>query len=207
MVKTLDDFKTAAQSTGVQAIPYSSPRGDAASIQRDIASRKKELASFKDWKEYDRDKIENYKSIRLENEIIKKRQDYIDGLKAKGTDASQFQKELDENKKNVKSYEAKIAAINDEVSKAADVWERLYKLRGGQREKFDDVLSKLYSSKSSPSPHLPSSPTEEDKKKLFEYIDTITAHIKSEAVRHAKEEENDYNAKRNMDNVLRRTSE
>ena len=98
--QTLDDFKTAAQSTGVQAIPYSSPRGDAASIQRDIASRKKELASFKDWKEYDRDKIENYKSIRLENEIIKKRQDYIDGLKAKGTDASQFQKELDENKKN-----------------------------------------------------------------------------------------------------------
>src|SRR5262245_45077805 len=49
----LKDFKAAAESRGVQAIPFSSPRGDAAAIQRDIDSRKQELASFKEWKEYD----------------------------------------------------------------------------------------------------------------------------------------------------------
>ncbi len=205
--QTLDEFKTAAGSTGVQSIPYSSPRGDGAAIQRDIDSRKEELRAFKDWKEYDRAKIENYKKIRLENEIIKKRKDYIAELKSRNVDASQFEKEVDENFKNVKSYEDNVVDINNEVSKAADVWDKLTRLRGGQREKFNDVLSKLSSSKSSPSTHLPSSPTEEDKKQLFEYIDTITAHIQSEAVKHAVEETNDKNAKQNMDNVLKRTSE
>src|SRR5262245_35583499 len=56
--QTLDDFKTASLAKGVESIPFSSLRGDAASIQRDIENWKRTTASFSDWKEYDRSKAE-----------------------------------------------------------------------------------------------------------------------------------------------------
>ncbi len=205
--QNLDDFKSGAQSRGVESIPFSSLRGDAGSINRDIESWKEKTASFQKWETYERKKIENYKQIRLENDDLKKRQEYVASLKSKNVDASQFEKELDPINKKIKNYKEEIEAINYEISKAIDAWDRLGRLRGGLREKFDDVLYKLADAKSSPNRYLGSNPTEEDKRKLIGYINDIEAGIKSQLNGHAEAEKACFNAKQNMENVLRRNSE
>jgi hypothetical protein len=205
--QNLDDFRVAAQNKGVQSIPFSSLRSDAGSIQGDINSWKQTTASFQEWKAYDRQKAENYKNIRLENETIKSRQDNINSLKSRNVDASQFEKELEGNYSKVKSYQQNIEAINYEVSKAVDAWDKLGKLRGKQREKFNDVLYKLSDAKSSPNPYLGSNPTPEDKAKLMGYIKDIEDGIKSEIAGHTDAEKACFNAKQNMESVLRRNSE
>jgi hypothetical protein len=93
------------------------------------------------------------------------------------------------------------------LAKAVDAWDRLYLLRGGLREKFDDVLSKLSSAKSYPNEYLGSSPSDENKKNLIDYINVIDAHIKSQAANHLKSETEALNAKINMEKVLKRDSE
>jgi hypothetical protein len=204
--QTLDDFRVAAQSKGVQSIPFPSLRGDAESIQGDVESWKRTTANYEKAEVYERRKGEAYKNIRLENETIKDRQDYIKSLKEKSVDASQFEKELDGNYKKVKDYEKEIEAINNEVSKAMEAWDRLGRLRGGLREKFDDVLDKLSGARSDPNHYLGSSATDEDKTKLMGYIKTIEDGIKSEAPGHAEQEKSCYNARQNMESVLKKNS-
>jgi hypothetical protein len=203
----LDDFKQAATERGVESIPFSSLKSDARDIQGDINSCKSTLASFEDWATYDRKKRKDYTAIRLENDIVKKRQDYIKSLKEKNVDASEFEKELETNFKTIKDYNDDIAAINYQISKAIDAWDIMIRLRAKIAVKYKDVLEALSNAKSSPNQFLGDNPTEEDRNKLLEYIETIQKTIEAGRIGHATEETEAVSAKNNMKEVLERSSE
>ena len=206
--QSLDDFRVAAQNKGVQSIPFSRLKGDAGAIQDDIESWKRTTANYDKADAYDRRTAEAYKNIRLENETIKSRQDYIKSLKDKNADAntSQFEKELNENYSKVKNFQQDIESINKEVAKAMDAWDRLGRLRGGLREKFNDVLDKLSDAKSYPNQYLGSNATDDDRAKLRGYLKDIEDGIKSEMSGHAEQEKACFNARQNMESVLKRSS-
>ena len=205
--QNLDDFKEAKGNLGVKSIPFSSLRGEAGSIQDDINSCRVTCQSFENWKTYDRNKSKDYTAIRMEKEDIKKKQDYIASLKEKNVNASEFEKELEANFKTLQGYNEDIAAINYQINKAIDAWDMMYRLRGKLKVKFNDVLIKLSEAKSSPNQFLGNNPTEEDRSRLLEYINSIEENIKSEESGHATAEKEANDAKENMQRVLARSSE
>lgn len=211
LAQNLDDFKNAAKAAsdgkGIESVPFSDLRRDAGSIQKDIDSWKEKTATYKTWKEYERQKTNAYKNIKHENNLIKLQEDYISDLKSRGVDASVFEKELEEDRSKAKVFEEDLAKVNKEITEAADAWDRLQRLRGGMRETMDDVRDKLSSARSSPEPYLGSSPTDEDRKTLTESIETIQRYIEDEAKTHATAEQEAGNAMENLKKVLSKSSD
>ena len=187
--QNIDDFRTAAASDGVDLIPFPDLRRDATAIASEVEKRKEEVKSynfdnFKSRKEKLLEEIKKEKAEieKVENDIEEFKNKYKDG------DASTYYKEIDKRNKTIAEANDKIKALNEDMAKAADTFDRLNNARAGLREFFDDAKSQLSDAQSNPNRHLGSSPSEEDIKSLNNYISVIKSEIEVQE-RHHKEQE------------------
>jgi len=205
--QNLNDFKIASESKYIKCIPFPDLRRDAEDIQKDIEALKFTATTLMKYEEYERQKSNNYKEIRRENEEIKSIQNNIATWKAKNADVSVLEKDIDNNVKKIKQYNSNIEALNRELERAINAWNKYGETRGKLREKFKIVLYKLSDAKSSPNQYLGNSPTDDDKRYISGYIDTIVKQIQEEAEKHEVAERECYKAKENFEKVLRKDSE
>jgi len=188
--QNLNDFKTAASSDGVNLIPFSDLRQEAASIADDVQRRKDEAAAF------NYETFESQKNNFLKD--IKKRNDEIESIKKDIADFSKrytefstscFDAEIDKRKKAIDEINGKIKDMNDKMKDAVEAFGRLYNARAGLREHFEKALSQLSDAKSNPNRILGDSPSDDDKKNLEEYINKIQDQIQAGIQGHKEQEE------------------
>lgn len=194
---TLDDLRAAAggSTLGVNLIPFSSLRSDAATAAAEVARRKGEaeidtntLKNQKESKLYDikqlKEKIANEERV----EETLRRKDNIDGWK----------KEIEENN-------ARISEINEKMTKGLEALDRLAEARAKLREIFDRAKSELSDLRSNPGRALGSSPSDEDKKKLEEYIRVILGEIEDEEKGHKQAEDELKTSRDKLKEILAKT--
>jgi len=188
--QNLNDFKTAASSEGVNLIPFSDLRQEAASIADDVQRRKDEAAAF------NYETFESQKNNFLKD--IKKRNDEIESIKKDIADFSKrytefstscFDAEIDKRKKAIDEINGKIKDMNDKMKDAVEAFGRLYNARAGLREHFEKALSQLSDAKSNPNRILGDSPSDDDKKSLEEAINKIQDQIQAGIQGHKEQEE------------------
>jgi len=188
--QNLGDFKTAASADGVNLIPFSDLRQEAASIADDVQRRKDEAAAF------NYETFESQKNNFLKD--IKKRNDEIESIKKDIADFSKrytefstscFDAEIDKRKKSIDEINSKIKDMNDKMKDAVEAFGRLYNARAGLREHFEKALSQLSDAKSNPNRILGDSPSDDDKKSLEEAINKIQDQIQAGIQGHKEQEE------------------
>lgn len=188
--QNLSDFQTAASADGVNLIPYSELRKEATSIADEVQRRKDEIKAF------DYDVFESQKNNLLKDN--KKKNDEIDNIKKdleeykkKYTEVSTacFDADVDKRKKLIDDNNSKIKDMNDKMKNAVDVFGRLYNARAGLREYFEKALSQLSDTQSNPNRVLGDSPSDDDKKKLEDYIKVIQDQIQSRIKEHKEQED------------------
>lgn len=209
--QSLDDFKSAAGSDGVSLIPFQDLRRDANSIAEDVQRRKNEVASFK-YDTLEKQKNNHLKVIKKEKVIIERIQKEIQDFESDSSEVdfstyiSAFKEDIKKNESKItKILNGKIKAMNDNMAKAADSFDRLYQARAGLREYFDKALSKLSDAKSSPERYLGNNPSEDDKKRVKDYVDTIQDKIRSQMSTHKEEENNAKAMKQKYEDLIRKT--
>jgi hypothetical protein len=207
--QTLDDFKTAAGNKGVDSIPFSDLRKEATSISDEVKTRKEEVKQFKEYDIYEKQKTNLLAEVKELNDLIEQEKKIYEKYAAGNPEA--FAKLLADA---IKEFRYKVTKIenesiqkmNDEMTKAADVWDRLAQARGGLREKFDDVKDKLADAKSNPDKYLGSSASDDDKKKLGEYVDAIKSGIEAEEANHREQENGAKSTSQKFEALIKKTS-
>jgi len=204
--QNLDDFRTAASSNGVNLIPFSDLRKDATSIADDVQRRKDEAKSF-DYDLFASQKNNMLKEIKKDNDDIASITKEIEDFKSKHPDGntSSFDEEINKKKKDISQYNDKVKDMNDKMGKAVEAYDRLYNARAGLREYFQKALDKLSDVKSNPDKYLGSSPTEEDRKKLQEYVKVIEDQIQSNMKTHQDQEDGARKRKADFENLIKQT--
>jgi chromosome segregation ATPase len=204
--QNLDDFRTAASSNGVNLIPFPDLRKDATSIADDVQRRKDETKSY-DYDLLASQKNNMLKEIKKDNDDIASITKEIEDFKSKHPDGStsSFDGEIDKKKKDISGYNDKIKDMNDKLGKAVEVYDRLYNARAGLREYFQKALDQLSDVKSNPDKYLGSSPTDDDRKKLQEYVKVIEDQIQSNMQTHKDQEEGAKKRKADFENLIKTT--
>jgi hypothetical protein len=155
-----------------------------------VQRRKDEIKAF------DYDVFESQKNNLLKDN--KKKNDEIDNIKKdleeykkKYTEVSTacFDADVDQRKKKIDDNNGKIKDMNDKMKNAVDVFGRLYNARAGLREYFEKALSQLSDTQSNPNRVLGDSPSDDDKKKLEDYIKVIRDQIQSRIKEHKEQED------------------
>jgi hypothetical protein len=221
--QTLDDFKTASEtSEGPNLIPFYNLRRDATSIANEVQTRKAEAGQtqYNVWKT---EKEKLLASTKKQKEIIQKETDFYSQFINQTPEAEGLKTCLDatvsKQKNIIAENDTKISAINDNLKKGMDIFERLYNARGGLREYFDDAIKELNDAKSSPNkyigeaPSVGSEPTDDEKKKieeyaqnkkkLEEYINTIIGKIQSQVQNHLAEENGSMARRKEFEELLK----
>jgi hypothetical protein len=204
--QTLDDFRTAASGSGVNLIPYADLRRDATSVADEVQRRKDEAKSF-DYDVFEGQKNNMLKEIKKKNDEIEGIKKDIEDLKKKYTEISVtcLENDIETRKKTIVENNDKIKDMNDKMKKAVDVYERLYNARAGLREYFDKALSQLSDSRSNPGKHLGDSASDDDKKKLDDYIKVIQDQIQSQIKDHQDQENGAKKRKADYENLIAKT--
>ena len=204
--QNLDDFRTAASSNGVNLIPFPDLRKDATSIGDEVQRRKDDTKSY----DYDlllSQKNNMLKEIKKDNDDIASITKEMQDFKSKHPDGntSSFDEEINKEKKDISQYNDKIKDLNDKMGKAVDVYDRLYNARAGLREYFQKALDQLSDAKSNPDKYLGSSPTDDDRKKLQEYVKVIEDQIQSNMKTHQDQEDGAKKRKADFENLIKVT--
>ena len=204
--QNLDDFRTAASSNGVNLIPFSDLRKDATPIADDVQRRKDEAQSF-NYDQFLSQKNNMLKEIKKNNDDIASINKEIEDFKRRHPDGntSSFDIEIDKEKKDISQYNDKIKDLNDKMSKAVEAYDRLYNARAGLREYFQKALNQLSDVKSNPDKYLGSSPTDDDRKKLQDYVKVIEDQIQSNVKTHQDQEEGAKKRKADFENLIKIT--
>jgi hypothetical protein len=204
--QNLDDFRTAASSNGVNLIPFSDLRGDATPIADDVQRRKEETQAF-NYDLFASQKNNMLKEIKKNNDDIASITKEIEDFKRKHPDGStcSFDAEIEKEKKDISQYNDKVKDMNDKMGKAVEGFDRLYQARAGLREYFQKALDKLSDVKSNPDKYLGSSPTDDDRKKLQDYVKVIEDQIQSNVKTHQDQEEGAKKRKADFENLIKIT--
>jgi len=204
--QNLDDFRTAASSNGVNLIPFTDLRKDATSIADDVQRRKDEAKSY-DYDLFASQKNNMLKEIKKNNDDIASITKEIEAFKSKHPDGntSSFDNEIDKEKKDISQYNDKIKDLNDKMGKAVEAYDRLYNARAGLREYFQKALDQLSDVKSNPDKYLGSSPTDDDRKKLQDYVSVIQDQIQSNMKTHQDQEDGARKRKADFENLIKIT--
>ena len=204
--QNLDDFRTAASANGVNLIPFSDLRKDATPIADDVQRRKEETQAF-NYDLFASQKNNMLKEIKKNNDDIASINKEIEEFKRRHPDGStvSFDGEIEKEKKDIAQYNDKIKDLNDKMGKAVEGFDRLYNARAGLREYFQKALDKLSDVKSSPDKYLGSSPTDDDRKKLQEYVKVIEDQIQSNVKTHQDQEEGAKKRKADFENLIKTT--
>ena len=204
--QNLDDFRTAASSNGVNLIPFPDLRKDATSIADEVQRRKDDAKSY-DYDLFASQKNNMLKAIKKDNDDIAAINKEIEDFKSKHPDGntSSFEDEINKEKKDISEYNDKIKDMNDKMGKAVEVYDRLYNARAGLRDYFQKTLDQLSDVKSNPDKYLGSSPTEEDRKKLQDYVRVIEDQIQSNIKTHQDQEDGARKRKADFENLIKTT--
>ena len=204
--QNLDDFRTAASSNGVNLIPFTDLRKDATSIADDVQRRKDEAKSY-DYDLFASQKNNMLKEIKKNNDDIASITKEIEAFKSKHPDGntSSFEEEINKEKKDISQYNDKIKDLNDKMGKAVEAYDRLYNARAGLREYFQKALDQLSDVKSNPDKYLGSSPTDDDRKKLQDYVSVIQDQIQSNMKTHQDQEDGAKKRKADFENLIKTT--
>jgi len=204
--QTLDDFKTAASSDGVNLIPFPDLRKDATSIADDVQRRKDEAKAF-DYNVFESQKNNLLKDIKKKKEEITGLRKEIDDMKSRYTEISLtcFEDDIAKRQKSIDGSNDKIKDMNDKMKNAVDVFERLYNARAGLREYFGKAMSQLSDVSSNASKYLGDNASEDDKKKLEEYTRVIEDQIQSRIKDHRDQEDGARKRKADFESLISRT--
>lgn len=204
--QNLDDFRTAASSNGVNLIPFPDLRKDATSLADEVQRRKDDAKSY-DYDLFASQKNNMLKAIKKDNDDIASINKEIEDFKSKHPDGntSSFEDEINKKKKDISEYNDKIKDLNDKMGKAVEVYDRLYNARAGLREYFQKALDQLSDVKSNPDKYLGSSPTDDDRKKLLDYVGVIVDQIQSNIKTHQDQEDGARKRKADFENLIKTT--
>lgn len=204
--QNLDDFRTAASSDGVNLIPFPDIRKDATPIADEVQRRKDEAKSF-DYGVFESQKNNLLKEIKKKNGEIESLKKDIDDMKRKYTEVSVacFEDDIKKRQKAIDDNNDKIKDLNDKMSKAVDVFDRLYNARAGLREYFEKALSQLSDVTSNSDKYIGSSPSDDDKKKLEDYVKVIQDQIQSRIKDHQDQENGAKKTKEDYENLIRKS--
>jgi chromosome segregation ATPase len=100
-----------------------------------------------------------------------------------------FEDDIKKCERAIDEYNDKIEDMNNEMAKALDVFERLYNARAGSREYFDKAKDQLKDVRSDPAKYLGGSPSDDDIKKLQEYLRVIEGEIEDNERNHREQED------------------
>lgn len=200
---------------GVNLIPFSTLRGDAATAAEEVRRRKDEaqidtntLRNQKESKLYD---------IRQLKEKIERKKKEIEDFKKEHPDSATgpLEDEIKPLEKEIEENTAKVKEINEKMAKGLEALEKLAEARARLRRYFDDAKSQLSDLKSNPGRALGSKPSDEDKeklkeyeentKKLEEYIRVILGEIEDEEEGHKKQEDELVTARAELKQALEKT--
>ena len=204
--QNLDDFRTAASNNGVNLIPFSDLRKDATSIGDEVQRRKDEVKSY-DYDLFSSQKNNMLKEIKKNNDDIASITKEIEAFKSKHPDGStcSFDAEIEKEKKDISQYNDKVKDLNDKMGKAVESFDRLYNARAGLREYFQKALDQLSDVKSNPDKYLGSSPTDDDRNKLKDYVKVIEDQIQSNIKTHQDQEDGAKKRKTDFENLIKTT--
>ena len=204
--QTLDEFRTAASSKGVNLIPFSKLRTDATAIADEVERRKGEAASY-NYETLEKQKKNMLEEIKKRNDAITSLNKEIEEFKSKYPDgsASSFNEEIEKRKKQIEEYNGKVKDLNEKLSKGADTFDRLNQARAGLRELFQDALNQLSDVNSNADKYLGSTPTDDDRNKLKEYVGVISDQIKSEQEQHKVQEDGAKGRKEDFEKLIKMT--
>ena len=189
MSYTLDDFRTAAAADGVNVIPFYDLRRDATSIADEV-QRRKEDAKY-DSSTFEKQKDGMLEEIKKNKEKINDIRKQIEDFKSQNPDGSvnTFEDDIKKCEREIEEYNGKIGDLNNEMARAVDAFERLYNARAGLREYFDKAKDQLRDVRSDPARYLGGSPSDDDLKKLQEYLRVIEGEIEDAEVNHKEQED------------------
>jgi chromosome segregation ATPase len=206
MSYTLDDFRTAAAADGVNVIPFPDLRRDATSIADEVDRRKDEA-------EFNSVTFEKQKDNLLEE--IKKKNGEIEGTRKQledfkrdnpgATVPSFYEEDIKKREDDIKESNDKISDLNNQMTKAAEAFDRLYNARAGLREYFDKVKDQLKDVRSNPTSYLGGSPSDDDLKQLETYLGVIENEIEVEEGEHKIQEDGAKNTRDELQKVINKT--
>jgi chromosome segregation ATPase len=204
--QTLDDFKTAANSEGVNLIPFPDLRKDATAIADEVQRRKDDVKSF-DYDVLEKQKNNLLKQVAAKQAEIEEIQQFKKAFEAKHPDSDLKTLDDDITKRTsaIAELNGQITAMNESLAKAVDGFERLYQARAGLREYFDKAMSQLSDAKSNPDRYLGGGASDDDKKQLTSYIDAIMDKIKAGMSDHKVQEEGAQSTKVRFETLLKKT--
>jgi DNA repair exonuclease SbcCD ATPase subunit len=191
MSVTLDDFRAASEKEGVDAIPFSDLYSDTRGVENDKESSKREawrypFDTFVDQKD---SLLKEIDEQMREMDDIKKQ---VNDLKAANPSGEvyfgTFQQELASCQTAINAATGKINDLRNEMARGVDAWNRFSTARGTVRIYFDKVKDRLNEVRSDPAKVLGSSPSDEDLKKLLDYIGIIEGKIAAGEQDHSEQE-------------------
>ncbi|UVS67899.1 hypothetical protein NWT39_08265 [Nitrososphaera viennensis] len=194
---TLDDLRAAAGggTLGVNLIPFSSLRSDATTAAGEVARRKNEA-------EIDTNTLKNQKESKLYD--IKQLKEKI-ANEERVEETLRRKDDIDKWKKEIEENNARIREINEKMTKGLEALDRLAEARARLREIFDEAKSQLSDLRSNPERALGSNPSDEDKKKLEEYIRVILGEIEDEEKGHKQAEDELKTSRDKLKEILAKT--
>ena len=194
---TLDDLRAAAGGSdlGVNLIPFADLRSDATSASEEVKRKKSEA-------EIDTNTLKNQKESKLYD--IKQLKEKI-ANEEKVEASLRRQDDIDKWKKEIEEHNAKIKEINEKMTKGLEALDKLAEARTKLREYFDKAKSQLSDLKSNPERALGSNPSDEDKKKLEEYVRVILGEIEDEEKGHRQAEDELKTSKEKLKEILAKT--
>ena len=197
MSVTLDDLRAAAGGSdlGVNLIPFADLRRDATSASEEVKRKKSEA-------EIDTNTLKNQKESKLYD--IKQLKEKI-ANEEKIEASLRREDDIDKWKKEIEEHNAKIKEINEKMTSGLEALDKLAEARAKLREYFDKAKSQLSDLKSNPERALGSNPSDEDKKKLEEYVRVILGEIEDEEKGHRQAEDELKTSREKMKEVLAKT--
>jgi chromosome segregation ATPase len=194
---TLDDLRAAAGGSdlGVNLIPFADLRSDATSASEEVKRKKSEA-------EIDTNTLKNQKESKLYD--IKQLKEKI-ANEEKVEASLRRQDDIDKWKKEIEEHNAKLKEINEKMTKGLEALDKLAEARTKLREYFDKAKSQLSDLKSNPERALGSNPSDEDKKKLEEYVRVILGEIEDEEKGHRQAEDELKTSKEKLKEILAKT--
>ena len=170
--QSLSDFATAANSEGIKAIPYSSMRSEAGTLQGEKDRAFSACSGYKARTMHD----SKANSVRIKNEVTEDLEDAKDKLEAddgKSTSVtSTLKAKVATLEKELAGLVAEIEEMDEKIEEGLERWQALLDKRMEINEYFADVKYKLGQSKSSPHNHI-TKPSSSDKAAMEKYEDDV----------------------------------
>lgn len=180
---------------GVNLIPFADLRRDATYASEEVKRRKSEA-------EIDTNTLKNQKESKL-YDIKQLKEKIANEEKVEAT--LRRQDDIEKWKDEIEEHEDKIEEINERMEKGLEALDKLAEARAKLREYFDRAKSQLSDLKSNPERAMGSNPSDEDKKKLEEYVRVILGEIEDEEKGHRQAEDELKTSREKLKEILAKT--